>query len=66
MISSIVKENRHAEMNVELWNRKRTLLQIRFPQPLEKHHLEGWRCTKSGISWWLSLKDKLFVLLRVV
>ena len=67
IVSSIAKGNRHAEMNMELWNRKRTFQsKIRFPQPEKKHHPDGWRCTKSGNSWRLSLNDKFFVLLRVV
>ena len=32
----------------------------------KKHHLDSWRCTKSGNSWRLSLKEKFFVLLCVV
>ena len=36
-----------------------------FSTTREKHHLDGWRCTKSDNLVWLSLTDKYFVLFRV-
>ena len=63
--SIIVKENWHAKI---MWNGgvERGLFNPNsFSTTREKRYLEGWRCTKSGISWLLSLKDIFFVLLRV-
>ena len=53
-------------MNVELWNRKSTFQsKFVFHSQQKKRNITCWLCTKSGNSWRLSLKDKLFVLLRV-
>ena len=68
IISSIVKEYRLAEMNVELWNRKRTF-QYKFVFHKEEKKTvikKAERCTRTGKYMALSLKDKFFILLCVV
>ena len=59
IISSIVKENRHAEMNVELWNRKRTF-QSKFvfhnPRKTSSGRLalhEEWKFVAAEFERWI-------------